>query len=120
MLPFWASRCFRREFLRVILALAARTASALVGCCFGCGVFAAFPAVGIIGSPCVGIEPRSRGCIVIGPVDVGLLLGILNTARGSVTALWGVRGQQPARRNVPLLSSDGFKQILDFQLPVIA
>jgi hypothetical protein len=89
MLPFWASRCFRREFRRVILALAARTASALVGCCFGCGVFAAFPAVGIIGSPCVGIEPRSRGCIVIGPVDVGLLLGILNTARGSVTALWG-------------------------------
>src|SRR6266481_8409367 len=85
MLPFWASRCFRREFLRVIFALAARTASILVGCCFGCCVFAAFPTVGMIGSPCVGIvEPRSTGCIVIGPADVGFLLGILNTARGSV------------------------------------
>jgi hypothetical protein len=69
-----------------MVALAARTASALVGCCFGCGVFAAFPAVGIIGSPCVGIiEPRSRGCILIGPVDVGLLSGILNTPSRSVT-----------------------------------
>jgi hypothetical protein len=87
MLPFWASRCFRRESLRVIVALAARTASILVGCCFGCGVFAAFPAVGIVGSPCVGIEPRSRGCIVIGPVDVGLRLGILNTASGSITII---------------------------------
>jgi hypothetical protein len=87
MLPFWASRCFRRELLRIILASAARTASILVGCCFGCGVFVALPAVGIIGSPCVGIEPRSRGCIVIGPVDVGLLLSILNTSRGSATAL---------------------------------
>src|SRR5271165_4285086 len=86
MLPFWASRCFRSEFRRVLLALAARTASVLVGRCFGRGVFAAFPAVGIIGSPCVGaIEPRSRGCIVIGPADFGLFLGILNTASGSVT-----------------------------------
>jgi hypothetical protein len=86
MLPFWASRCFRREFSRVVVALAARTASALVSCCFGCGVFAAFPAAGIIGSPCVGIiEPRSRRCILIGPADVGLLLGILNTASGSMT-----------------------------------
>src|ERR1700730_11802467 len=101
MLPFWASRCFRREFRRVIVALAARTASALVGCCFGCGVFAAFPAVGIIGSPCVGLEPRSRGCIVLWTVDVGSRLGILNTPRGSPPFLWGVRGQQPARRNVP-------------------
>src|ERR1700730_6401187 len=85
MLPFWASRCFRREFLRVIPALAARTASISVGCRFGCGVLAVFPTVGMIGNPCVGIiEPRSRGCIVIGPVDFGFLLGILNTARGSV------------------------------------
>jgi hypothetical protein len=85
-LPFWASRCVRRESRRIILALAARTASALVGCSFGCGVFADFPTVGIIGSPCVGIiEPRSRGCILIGPVDFGLLLGILNTASRSVT-----------------------------------
>jgi hypothetical protein len=85
MLPFWASRCFRREFVRVILALAARIASILVDCWFGSGVFATFLAVGIKGSPCVGIEPRSRGCIVIGPVDIGLLLGILNAASRSVT-----------------------------------
>jgi hypothetical protein len=86
MLPFWASRCFRSESLRVLLALAARTASVLVGCCFGCGVFAAFPAVGMIGSPCVGvIKPRPRGCIVIGPADFGFSLRILNTASGSVT-----------------------------------
>src|ERR1700680_4808006 len=86
MLPFWASRCLRSEFLRVVLALAARTASVLVGCCFGCGVCAALPAVGIIGSPCVGmIELRSRGCMAIGPVDFGLFLRILNTASGSVT-----------------------------------
>jgi len=85
MLPFWASRCFRREFRRVILALAARTASVLVGSCFGCGLSAALPTVGMMGSPRVGIiEPRSRGCMVIGPVDVDFLLGILNTARGSV------------------------------------
>jgi hypothetical protein len=73
MLPFWASRCFRSEFLRILLALATRTASGLVGCCFGCGGVAGFPTAGIIGSPCVGaIAPRSRGCIVIGPVDFGL------------------------------------------------
>ena len=70
----------------MIFALAARTASALVGSSFGCGVCAAFPAIGIIGSPCVGIiEPRSKGCILIGPVGVGLLLGILNTVSRSVT-----------------------------------
>jgi hypothetical protein len=86
MLPFWASRCFRSEALRVLLALAARTASVLVGCCFGCGVFAAFPAVGIIGSPYVGvIAPRPKGCIVMGPTDFGLLLRILSTTSGSVT-----------------------------------
>jgi hypothetical protein len=83
MLPFWASRCFRKDFLRVILALAARTASVLVGG-FGCGVSAACPAADVAvdmkGNPCVGVVgPRSRGCIVIGPVDVGLPLGMLNT-----------------------------------------
>jgi hypothetical protein len=66
----------------VIPALAARTASVVVGGCFGCGAFAAVPAAGIIGSPCVG-EPRSMGCIVIGPVDIGFLLGILNTVSRS-------------------------------------
>jgi len=70
----------------VIVALAARTASALVGFSFGCGVCADFPAIGIIGSPCVRIiEPRSTDCILIGPVGVGLLLGILNTASRTLT-----------------------------------
>jgi hypothetical protein len=106
MLPFWASRCFRSEFPRIILALAARTASVLVGCCFGCGGFAAFPTLGIIGSTCVGrIEPRSMGCVLIGPVGVGLLLSILGTASRSVTMF--VRSQQPARRDVPLSNGDG-------------
>jgi len=31
------------------------------------------------------VEPHSRGCILIGPLDFGLLLGILNTASRSVT-----------------------------------
>src|SRR6185437_3047516 len=58
----------------------------LVGCSFGCDVCAAFPTIGIIGSPCVSIiEPCSRDCILIEPVGVGLLLGILNTASRSVT-----------------------------------
>jgi len=63
---------------RVILALAARIASVLVGCCFGAGVFAAVVAVGIIG---VGnVEPRWTGCIRIGPVDVDLLSGMIDNA----------------------------------------
>ena len=52
-----ASRCFRKELRRDILAFAAWTASVLVGCCFGWDVFItfAFPAVGIMGSTCVGL-----------------------------------------------------------------
>jgi hypothetical protein len=115
MLPFWASRCFRREFLRVILALAARTASILVGRCFGCCVFAAFPTIGMIGSPCVGmIEPRSRGCMVIGPVDVGFLLGILNTARGSV------RTPTTCMERRSAIKQRWVQTDLKFQLPVVA
>jgi hypothetical protein len=65
---------------RVILAFAARTASVRVGRCFGCGIFAAFPAVGIMGSTCVGlIEARSMGCVLIGPV-VDLFLSIVDNA----------------------------------------
>jgi hypothetical protein len=80
----WASRCFRKEFRRVILAFATRTASVLVGCFFGCGVFLCSPVGGIIGSTGVGIvAPFSIGCVLIGPVGVGLLLGILNTASRS-------------------------------------
>ena len=71
------SRCFRKEFRRVILAFATRTASVLVVSCFSCGVFATFPTVGIIGSTCVGIiEARSIGCVLIGPV-VNLFLSIV-------------------------------------------
>src|ERR1700730_10783389 len=54
---FMASRCFRKELRRDILAFAAWTASVLVGCCFGWDVFITFtfPAVGIMGSTCVGL-----------------------------------------------------------------
>src|SRR5260370_28545562 len=66
-----ASRCFRKELRRDILAFAARTASVLVGRCFGLGVFIAFPTVGIIGSTCVGlIELCSTGCVLMGPGPV--------------------------------------------------
>jgi hypothetical protein len=61
---------------RVILAFAARTASVLVGFCFGFGVLTP-PTAGILGSAGVGItEPRSIGWVLIGP-GVGLSFGIL-------------------------------------------
>jgi hypothetical protein len=70
--PFRASRCFRNELRRVILAFAARNASVLVGFCFGCGAFFSLPTVGIIGSTCKGIiEAHWSGCVLIGPI-VGL------------------------------------------------
>jgi hypothetical protein len=76
-LAFRASRCFRKELRRVILAFATRTASVLVGFCFGWDAGAArLSTVGILGSTCVGIvEARSAGCILIGPVTV-LFLGM--------------------------------------------
>ena len=57
---FRASRCFRKEFSRVVLAFSALIASAFIDFCFGhCAPFA-FPTDGIIG------EPRT-GCSVMGP-----------------------------------------------------
>jgi hypothetical protein len=77
--PLRASRCFRRELRRVNLAFAARTASVRVGCRFGCAAFVALRA-GIIG---VGIiEPLSMGCILMGPVNFDLALGITNNSIG--------------------------------------
>jgi hypothetical protein len=54
----------------------------LVDSFFGCGVFLCSPTAGIKGSTCVGIiEPRSMGCILIGPMGVGLPLGMLLQSR---------------------------------------
>jgi hypothetical protein len=72
---FWASRCFRSDFRRIIRAIAARTASVRVrGFFTGAGPWdfaclaALVPALGIIGSICVGVDGlRSMGCIPIGP-----------------------------------------------------
>ena len=48
------------------------------------GVVFCSPTVGIIGSTCVGIvELFSTGCVLIGPVAVGLPLGMLDTASRS-------------------------------------
>jgi hypothetical protein len=65
-------------------AFAVRTASLLVGFCFGscfrCAAADFLPAAGIAGNTCVGmIEVRSPGCVLMGPM-VGLLLGIRNNA----------------------------------------
>src|ERR1700722_12807525 len=64
-----ASRCFRRELRRVILAFATRTASALVRLFLGWGAFFNLPPVGIIGDTGVVVfEARSTGCVFMGPV----------------------------------------------------
>jgi hypothetical protein len=78
--PFWACRCLRSELRRMIRALATRTASALEDGFFGSGVFAS-PAVGIMVDCVAAIEPWPTGCTLIGPVDVGLLSGIMDNAR---------------------------------------
>jgi hypothetical protein len=91
--PFWACRCFRSEFRRIILAFAIRTASVLGDRFFASDVFVSASAVGIM-SNCVGaIEPFSTGCMLMGPVDVGLLLGIMDNAQiqSSFDARKGVR-----------------------------
>jgi hypothetical protein len=76
---FRACRCFRKESRRVISALAARTASAIVGFCFGSSVLFA-PTCGSLGRTWVGnIEGRSIGCVIIGPI-ADLFLGILENA----------------------------------------
>jgi hypothetical protein len=75
---FWASRCFWSDFRRVIRAIAARTASVRVRGFFGgAGPFgfpclsALAPALGMIGSICVGVDRLpSMGCILIGPAWV--------------------------------------------------
>ena len=72
---FRACRCFRKDSRRVISALAARSASAIVGFCFGSDI-SFTPTVGSVGRTWVGnIEGRLIGCVVIGPV-AGLSLGI--------------------------------------------
>jgi hypothetical protein len=73
----------RSELRRMILAFATRTASALVGRSFGRGVFGSSPStmLGIAGSNGVGlVEPRSTGCMLIGPVQFGLSLCITDNA----------------------------------------
>jgi hypothetical protein len=43
---------------------------------FGCGVLFCSPTIGILGGTCVGIvETFSTGCVLIGPVGVGLISG---------------------------------------------
>jgi hypothetical protein len=61
---------------RLIFAFAARTASSRAGCRFsGFGFVAPPPTAGIKGS--VGdTAPYRTGCILIGPADPGLLLGM--------------------------------------------
>jgi hypothetical protein len=84
----------------VIFAFAARTASVLVGCFFGCGAFNAFPAAGIIGNACVGMtEPRLRGCVVMGPVGADLFLAIPDNALppGSFDGLAVAHPKKPKR-----------------------
>jgi hypothetical protein len=56
-------------------------ASVLVGCCFGCGAFVAFPTVGIFGNTWVGIiEARSTGCVLMGPIGARRVLGMIDNA----------------------------------------
>lgn len=74
----------------MILALATRTACAL-GDGFFERVFVCAPVVGIMSS-CVGaIEPCATGCTLMGSVDVGLRLGIMDNSQmqSSFTALKG-------------------------------
>ena len=100
---FWASRCFRSELRRVILAWAARTASARV-CFFSGGgdlvsCFVSVRAAGIVGSICVdAVGACSAGCIRIGPVplDRGCLLG-MDGQRGPIIF---VRPVQSGYRNL--------------------
>ena len=67
---FRASRCFRKELSRVILAFSTLIASVFVGFCFGCVTLFTFPTDDIIG-----ITEARIGCSLIGPV-VGLFLGM--------------------------------------------
>jgi hypothetical protein len=66
-----ASRCFRKELRRVMLAFATRTASFLdVGFRSGCGAFVNFLPISV-----GAFAARSTGCVFIGPMT-GLFLSI--------------------------------------------
>jgi hypothetical protein len=70
-----ASRCFRKELRRVMLAFATRTALFLAsGFCFGCGAFVSFLPISV-GT----FVARSTGCVFIGPMT-GLFLGMRDNA----------------------------------------
>jgi hypothetical protein len=64
----------------MIRALAIRTASVLGVCFFDNGVFVSAPAVGFMRNCVAAVEPRSTGCTLMGPVDVGLRLGITDNS----------------------------------------
>lgn len=65
----------------MILAFAIRTASERVAGLFGWGVFVGFPPIGIMGSNCMAAnELCAPGCMLMGPVDVGLRLGIMDNS----------------------------------------
>jgi hypothetical protein len=83
---FWAWRCFLSEVLRMMFALAARIASALVGCFFAAvlqaGTFFTFdPAMGIAGSICMAaVRWCATGCMAIGMS--GIFLAMADNAFG--------------------------------------
>jgi len=72
--PFRASRCFRKELSRVILAFSTLIASVFVGSCFDCGALFTFPTDDIIG-----ITAHRIGCVLIGPV-IGSFLGMTDNS----------------------------------------
>jgi hypothetical protein len=78
--PFWACRCFRSELRRIIRAFAIRTASVLGDGFFDGDAFVSASAVGIMRNWVAAVEPCSTGCTLMGPVDVGLFLGIIDNA----------------------------------------
>jgi hypothetical protein len=98
---FRACRCFRKDSRRVISALAARIASAIVGFCFGSSV--------LFTPTCVGrtwvgnIEGRSIGCVIIGPI-AGLFLGILANAFLAISFKHETKCAMVISENAPPLS----------------
>jgi hypothetical protein len=94
--PFWACRCFRSELRRIILAFAIRTASVLGVCFFACGV--SVSVVGIMRNCMGAIVPCATGCTLMGPVDVGLPLGITDNSLppSSFKKYWRQTGANPS------------------------
>jgi hypothetical protein len=74
---FKASRCFRKELSRVILAFSARIACVFVGSCFGCCAFVTLRTIGVIGVAMM--EARAKGCVLIGPM-IGLFRGMADNS----------------------------------------